>query len=128
MNVSTPPKHRWQPVEYKHVEPDKLTKMVHAFGQLAVSSGLLALTLENYKLRAQLGVFDDATAHMFDTIEVKYVKPPRMSMKLDGLEIAHLLAADPEPNLIPADDDYPINRATVTFHSKKLIVKGDYDD
>lgn len=128
VNVSTPPKNRWKPVKYKHVEPDELTKLKNIYDSSTLVAKLLLARLENNRLRARLGLFDDTCAHMIDTIEVSYAKPPRTSIKLDGLEIAHLLAFDPEPKPIPADSDYPINRLTCTFNAKKLIVKGDYDD
>lgn len=126
MNVSTPPKHRWQPQEYEHVVSSDQSRdeWYRSFERL-VSFGL---SWENQMMRNKLSLFDDSHAHMIDTIEVSYDKPPRTSIKLDGLEIAHLLAFDPEPKPIPADCDYPINRLSCTFNAKKLIVKGDYDD
>lgn len=121
MNVSTPPKHPWQSQRYEHVEPDPLTRLAILLGNASTAGRIVALSLENQTLRGKLTLFDDSHAHLIDHIHIIYGKPPRTSLTLDGLEIAHLIADAPK---IEASDHEP-NRVTVTLLSRKLTVEND---
>lgn len=115
MNISMPPKHPWQPQQYKHLTDAEQAEWTR------ILIDLLNSKFELMELRDKLKLFDDSHAHLIDHIHIIYGKPPRTSLTLDGLEIAHLIADAPK---IEASDHEP-NRVTVTLLSRKLTVEND---
>lgn len=112
MNVSTPPKHPWQPQQYKHLLDAEQAEWIRCM------LDLISAKFELFVLRQKLRLFDDSHAHVVNEIKMRSTgTPPRMSCTLDGIEVAHLLSND-----IPITCDSTIpnwNIVTLPFICRK---------
>lgn len=116
MNVSTPPKHPWQPQRYKHLCDTEQTEWTRLIVNLVKDrADMLESLLE---LRDKMKLFDNTHAHVVEEIRIRSTgTPPRSSCTLDGIEVGHLLSADTP---IACDSTIPYwNIVTLPFICRK---------
>lgn len=113
MNVSTPPKHPWQPQRYKHLLDAEQAEWIRCM------IDLIGAKSELLELRDKMSLFDDTHARVIEEIAVRSAgRPPRKSCTIDGIEIAHLLSADTP---ITCDSTEPYwNIVTLPFICRKF--------
>ena len=112
MNVSTPPKHPWQPQQYKHLMDAEQAEWTR------ILIDLLNSKFELMELRDRMKLFDNTHAHVIEEIRIRSTgTPPRSSCTLDGIEVGHLLSADTP---IVCDSTIPYwNIVTLPFVCRK---------
>jgi len=116
VNVSTPPKHPWQPQRYKHLCDTEQTEWTRLIVNLVKDrADMLESLLE---LRDKMKLFDNTHAHVVEEIRIRSTgTPPRSSCTLDGIEVGHLLSADTP---IACDSTIPYwNIVTLPFICRK---------
>ena len=112
MNVSTSPKHPWQPQQYKHLLDAEQAEWIRCMLDLIVAKS------ELLELRDKMSLFDDTHVHIIEEIKIRSTgTTPRSSCTLDGIEVGHLIS-----NAIPITCDSTIpnwNIVTLPFICRK---------